>query len=465
MCHHQKGEKIMKNVILFSLLLVLLCVHVTFAAASGEESTYVIYINGTRLKLSPLVKEEVLYLPVQVIASRLELNFEWNPALNTVKINDQLINAAPYVTNGMMYMPMESIAKAINATIKLDGKNRQVLINSAGTGGAQATAVQPPQTGVSKAIKVPPAAASGSSSGIEEIKSPPGAQAQAPVILQGQGASQQGQAPAGMTDPAAQPKGQPFKLKKSYEEIASGKIQRMMGNLNNIPDMGGKMPFPELPGTNQAPSSQPPTGQGSDANVQKQMEAGRDVYPSPSAYPGTSTRGGSQEIEPVFRPLNAPPAMPDGLKLPPTGPHFPGNIPEPQTPAEMTSTPMFPSATSFTPKKAENKVFSITITNIEQANTLKSYYKPNAGGKYVVIYLSQQNISNLTQVYTGKFSLIDGDNKVYEYMEGLSNFWLVILKPGAINFGYLVFEVPQGAAPNRLVLHALNQEPFFVKLD
>ena len=47
---------------------------------------------------------------------------------------------------------------------------------------------------------------------------------------------------------------------------------------------------------------------------------------------------------------------------------------------------------------------------------------------------------------------MDNKQRIYEYSEGLSNFWLVVLRPGGSNFGYIVFEVPQDSEPAKLIL-------------
>lgn len=124
----------------------------------------------------------------------------------------------------------------------------------------------------------------------------------------------------------------------------------------------------------------------------------------------------------------------------------------------------FSSASPFIPKSETNQTFRVTVTNLEFVDSIKDYYKPKPGYRFVVVYLSQQNISEEVQIYTGRFSLLDQDNHSYDYVEGLSNFWLVILKPGGINFGYLVFEVPGDAKPMKVVLHGLNQAPLSVAL-
>jgi len=118
----------------------------------------------------------------------------------------------------------------------------------------------------------------------------------------------------------------------------------------------------------------------------------------------------------------------------------------------------------YVPKSAQNNVFHVTVTNMETTSNIKDFYHPRPGYKFVIVYLSQQNVSNEVQIYTGRFSLLDQQNRSHDYIEGLSNFWLVILRPYGINFGYLVFEMPADAQPTRLALHALNQSPLTLNL-
>lgn len=118
----------------------------------------------------------------------------------------------------------------------------------------------------------------------------------------------------------------------------------------------------------------------------------------------------------------------------------------------------------FIPVKAENDVFKITVTNLESVNTIKGHYTPQAGKKFLVIYLSQQNVSNEVQIYTGKLALVDNGGNAYEYMEALSNFWLLVLRPGGINFGYLVFEVPSNSVPMQVVLSTTTRPPLTLNL-
>ncbi|NDD28647.1 MAG: DUF4352 domain-containing protein [Proteobacteria bacterium] len=148
--------------------------------------------------------------------------------------------------------------------------------------------------------------------------------------------------------------------------------------------------------------------------------------------------------------------MPNGLDLPTAGT-------EGGPPVQSTSA-YGAGGTVYVPKSTQNNVFAVTVTNIENVASIKDFYHPRAGYRFVVVYLSQQNVSNEVQIYTGRFSLLDQNNRSYDYIEGLSNFWLVILRPYGINFGYLVFEVPADAQPTRLALHALNQSPLTLNL-
>lgn len=173
-------------------------------------------------------------------------------------------------------------------------------------------------------------------------------------------------------------------------------------------------------------------------------------YPSPAAYPPSNT------TSTPLRPLSAAPKMPSGLELPTPGTE--------NGPPVQSATPYGQSGGVYVPKTTQNNVFAVTVTNIENVSSIKDFYHPRAGYRFVVVYLSQQNVSNEVQIYTGRFSLLDQNNRSYDYIEGLSNFWLVILRPYGINFGYLVFEVPADAYPTRLALHALNQSPLTLNL-
>ena len=59
---------------------------------------------------------------------------------------------------------------------------------------------------------------------------------------------------------------------------------------------------------------------------------------------------------------------------------------------------------------------------------------------------------------------MDNRKQLYNFVEGLSNFWLVVLRPGGNNFGYLVFEIPEAANPTNLILQTSNSNPLSVSI-
>lgn len=118
----------------------------------------------------------------------------------------------------------------------------------------------------------------------------------------------------------------------------------------------------------------------------------------------------------------------------------------------------------FVPVVGENDVFKVAVTNLENTDKVKAQSVSKPGNKFVVVHLSQQNVSNEVQIYTGKFALMDNTKRIYEYSEGLSNFWLVVLRPGGSNFGYIVFEVPQNAEPSKIILSTTSRPPLVLGL-
>lgn len=152
----------------------------------------------------------------------------------------------------------------------------------------------------------------------------------------------------------------------------------------------------------------------------------------------------------------------DGLRIPVNATI--SGIPAPKTQLTSYAAPYTQGTAYFSPKTAQNSTFQVTVTNMEEISVVKNRFNASAGNKYVVLYVSQQNISPEVQIYTGKFTFVDENSKVYDYLEGLSNYWLSILKPGGVNYGYLVFEIPSYARPSYLVLNALNQPPLEINL-
>ncbi len=170
---------------------------------------------------------------------------------------------------------------------------------------------------------------------------------------------------------------------------------------------------------------------------------------------------------PVYTSTPVPAYTPTAVNTP-ASIYTPSTTPTTGAPGSGASVTVAPyqvgSGSVYVPRSVQNSVFAVTVTNIERVTQIKNYYHPRPGYSFVIVYLSQQNVSNEVQIYTGRFSLLDQYNHEYDYIEGLSNFWLVILRPYGINFGYLVFEVPVNARPTQLALHALNQAPLTLNL-
>ena len=152
---------------------------------------------------------------------------------------------------------------------------------------------------------------------------------------------------------------------------------------------------------------------------------------------------------------------------------MPTASPEPAASSEPTASPepaaspspvASPVPAPFLPVTADNGVFRVTISNVNQLNSCRSYV-PRTGNKFVLVRLSQQNISTILQIYTGVFTLVDCSGHVYNYIDTLSNFWLLVLKPGGINFGYIVFEIPQSETPARVVLSGISKQPLTLNLQ
>lgn len=302
-------------------LIILVLLILPPAQVQAQDQHILVYVNGIKITVTPLLREGIIYLPPMPLSESLGAKIEWVPRLNIIKVNDEVVNAVPLNIDGRIYIPVESIAHAVGANVEWDGTKKIVRIYQGGT--ASAAAVKP-----------------------------------------------------------AQP------------QISSTPVQTVPAYNNQ--------------GTAGSSSS-----------------SGTDLT--------------------VIRPASSPPTLSGGLK---TGP-----------PPVQNEYPELSA-----PKTVSNNVFKVTVTGTEVVQAIKDYYKPKHGYKFIVIYLSQQNVSSEVQIYTGKFSLLDQRGRVFDYIEGLSNFWLMILRPSGINFGYLIYEVPEDSQPAQLVLQALNQKPLTTNL-
>ncbi|MFN3995973.1 MAG: DUF4352 domain-containing protein, partial [bacterium] len=118
----------------------------------------------------------------------------------------------------------------------------------------------------------------------------------------------------------------------------------------------------------------------------------------------------------------------------------------------------------FIPRSAFNEEYKVTVSDLKESKVYKGIYNSQAGYKFVIISVSQQNLSNKVQLYTGKFVLFDNRNVRYEYVEGLSSYVLQILMPMGINFGTLVFEIPETSIPSKLILETYGSTPIVINL-
>lgn len=175
----------------------------------------------------------------------------------------------------------------------------------------------------------------------------------------------------------------------------------------------------------------------------------------------------------VFIDRNAVAVTPPAKPRPRPHPRIPSRPtrPRPTPPPLVDNTPPTPLPDKpgawrvpFTPVSGMDGIFQIQVTDLVELNMIKGYYQPGPGNKFVQVSLSQQNVSNELQIYTGKFTVVDDHGQAYDPIENLSNFWLVILRPGGINFGYLIYVMPQTSRPSQVVLQAQGRSPLTVPL-
>ncbi len=126
--------------------------------------------------------------------------------------------------------------------------------------------------------------------------------------------------------------------------------------------------------------------------------------------------------------------------------------------------PVSTPPTVFIPRSASNEEFKITVSELKEVKLIKGLYTPQPGFKFIVLTVSQQNLSNKVQLYTGKFVLYDDKGYKYDYIEGLSSYILQVLLPSGMNFGTLVFEIPENNIPSKLILETYGSTPITLSL-
>lgn len=366
----------------------------------------------------------ILFLLFSFLFSLLPL-YSSASGLTRVYVDGVKLGVYAKVEDGTAYLPAHSLAEALGISLSWSGKTRIVKING------NVIATSPLE--VDGKLYLP----------VESIASAAGATVEwdgnSKVIRVSRGEG--GKAAAALKPPVSVEKTSP----KPAVAVAPKAAYTPAPVVRSTPEPVSTVTAPR-PSISYVPSGK----SGSQTSgVTRKPPSSYSGQPTRSAYPTDQPRSNAP-----LRPKDAPPTMPSNLSLPPMS----------ATGAVSSPNQTFSSASPFIPKSETNQTFRVTVTNLEFVDSIKDYYKPKPGYRFVVVYLSQQNISEEVQIYTGRFSLLDQDNHSYDYVEGLSNFWLVILKPGGINFGYLVFEVPGDAKPMKVVLHGLNQAPLSVAL-
>jgi hypothetical protein len=118
----------------------------------------------------------------------------------------------------------------------------------------------------------------------------------------------------------------------------------------------------------------------------------------------------------------------------------------------------------YIPRSSANASFSVTVTDVDRCDNLRGYYQPRSGYRFLLIHVSQKNVTNFPQVDPGKFYLQDNNGNTYEHLEEMSTHRPVILRPYGLNFGYLVFELPETTLPSKLILTCVGQPPLGLTL-
>lgn len=382
------------------------CVATTLAlpATSFAEDPASVYVNGMRVEAIPYVQDGTTYLPIQVIAQALKSEIVWDANLNSVKVNGQPVKTEAINKGGRIYLPIESLVSSLGGTVSFDGVHNRILITPAENSSNKGLAKQD----YSYIKNTPP------------VKSTPNPKTNTNSSVAGRTFA-----------PSVNPN---VTLPRSTSTVVTQPVV-------TTPPVNTTSPSARTIDTVSA-------------------VARNNIQPG---YPVAYTPNQPQTQKGIVHSVDGASRLPSNLR---TGPiqGMPnitagGSAGLPTDAQRINGT-----GKVYVPQHAQNSTFRVTVTNLETISMFKDFYKPKDGNKYVVVYLSQQNVSQQVQIYTGRFSLLDQKSVAYDYIEGLSNFWLVILRPYGVNFGYLVFEVPADSKPVSLVLHSLNQAPLAVSL-
>ena len=352
----------------------------------AQGSLCTVYVDGVKVAGYPLMKDGTAYLPTHVLAEALGVSIGWDPRLNVVKVNGQVVATPPLNEQGRLYLPVESLANAV-------GGQRGV-----GTGEAASFASPPRDGGVAVApVSTPTTTYSVPTVSVPRVVSPTVTVAPTtPVVT-----SPAGTWPAPGTSTVIPPSHDPPNVS------SLGPFDHGVGALDERGERVRR--FFRRPTARWA------------IRLHRRIPA-RTPAPLPCVRPAPQIK------------------MPAGLELPPvqTDPS--------QSPSNAGDYDHSHGAGVCPQERPEQRV--------------RGYgHQHRDGGLHQGLLPSQARLSlrpsstchsrtspTRSRSTRGDFSLLDQNNRAYDYIEGLSNFWLVILRPYGINFGYLVFEVPHGRA-------------------
>lgn len=189
----------------------------------------------------------------------------------------------------------------------------------------------------------------------------------------------------------------------------------------------GAAPTPTSINTNQLPSTIPPPGWAPAPT--RNLGAQQGTQPVNGRPPlMVRTMGGADHLEASTRPNLTP------------SPY--------QAPRDYTAPPPPPSAPAhFRPQVGRNGIFEVRVKGFKQTTRFEGVVPAPSGKKFVVVMVTEKNVSNVRQDDTGVFALFDSAGNRHADHRELSALEMKALRPGDVNAGHLVFEIPTDAQP------------------
>ena len=120
----RKTPKRLPFLLLLALLAFFLAIpHTIFAASPAS-----VFVDGMRVDATPVVRDGVTYLPIQVMAQALQAEIIWDSKLNTVKVNGKVASSPVYNNSGRIYLPVETFVGSMGGSVNFDGRSNRILI-------------------------------------------------------------------------------------------------------------------------------------------------------------------------------------------------------------------------------------------------------------------------------------------------------------------------------------------------